>query len=117
MRSYKYRIVHDEKWHFELLPNNSNRQYVARSSDYESKEDALEGIRKLKTYLDNKPEIDIQEHIIQNNKLKMYRRSFVFLQNECISTRKYVTRVNSIKGIQNIMVHYNSSLRSDLNIL
>lgn len=117
MRSYKYRIVHDEKWHFELLPNNSNRQYIARSSDYESKEDALEGIRKLKAYLDNEPKIDIQEHILRNNKMKMYRRSFAFFQNEYISTRKYETRVNSIKGIQNIMTYYNSSLRSDLNIL
>lgn len=117
MRSYKYRIVRDEKWHFELLPNNSNRQYVARSSDYESKEDALEGIQKLKAYLDNEPKIDIQEHILQNQKSKMYRRSFAFFQNECIYTRKYVTRVNSVKGIQNIMAHYNSSPRSDLNVL
>lgn len=117
MKSYKYRIVHDEKWHFELLPNNSNGQYVARSSDYESKEDALEGIRKLKAYLDNEPKSDIQEHIRQEKRTKVYRRSFAFFRNECISTREYVTRVNSVKGIQNIMAHYNAPLCSDLNIL
>lgn len=117
MRSYKYRIVRDEKWHFELLPNNSNRQYVARSNDYESKGGALEGICKLKAYLNSNPEIDVREYVFQVKGQKTYCKGFMFYRDEHIYTRKYIDLESSNEGLQNILLHYNSSLRSDLNVL
>ena len=50
MARYKYRIVKDGNWRFELLPNNSNEQCVGHSCDYKTKEEMLDGLKRLKNF-------------------------------------------------------------------
>lgn len=117
MPSYKYRVVHNDKWFFELLPNNSNRIYVARSCEYETCEEAYAGIQKLKTYLAEHSEPEIHERTIVQNGIKLYRSEIFFAPGEYLYTRNYNTKENRAKCIRNIMAQYHVSVRTDLNIL
>lgn len=117
MPSYKYRIVHKEKWFFELLPSNSNRIYVARSCEYATCEEAYAGIQKLKTYLAAHPAPEIQEQMIVENGIKLYRGEIFFAPKEYLYTRNYNTTRNRAKCIRNIMAQYHVSVRTDLNMV
>ena len=69
MSKYKYRICHEEKFWFELLPNNSNSQYVAKSSLYDTYDEAEKGLEKFRLYMAraSKHPLDSENIHIQGN--------------------------------------------------
>ena len=69
MATYKYRICRKENFQFELLPNNNNSQPVAKSSPYNTYNEALEGIENFRLYMasNDKQMIDMENIFIKGN--------------------------------------------------
>lgn len=116
---YKYRLVNDKGWYFELLPNNSNRIYTARSSTYPTKERALLAIEQLKSFLDANGNVAYRVETICSvsfpNDTAKYRGVFVFSEKgDEFATRAYCQHSQVQVGIDRILTHYNSLIRTDL---
>ena len=73
MAKYKYRICYKEKFWFELLPNNNNSQPVAKSSLYDTYDEALKGIDTFRLYMANnvKQTIDAENIFIKGNSYQL----------------------------------------------
>ena len=88
MSKYKYRICYEEKFWFELLPNNSNTQPVAWSSFYSTYEEALRGIDMFKTYMRSNVQgaLDSEKIAVGNNRFQ-YRIFFSSSHTEFLTVR------------------------------
>ena len=73
MSKYKYRICHEEKYWFELLPNNSNSQPVAKSSLYNTYGEALKGMENFRLYIagNHNKAIDTEDILIEGNRYQL----------------------------------------------
>ena len=73
MPKYKYRICHEEKFWFELLPNNSNSQPVAKSSLYNTYNDAAKGMEKFRLYIagNHDKALDTENILIKGNSYQL----------------------------------------------
>lgn len=117
MGEYKYRLVKEEQWHFELLPSNNNDCYVAKSSCYKNKDDALKGISRFKNFLNSNTDFKVENREIEESKgIKRYWSFFYFSETEIFSTRPYFQKAQRSKGIERIVKNRNADLRSELNI-
>lgn len=116
--SYKYRLVFDDDWYFELLPNNNNDQFVGKSEKYPTKDEAVSALHRFKEFLSGKEEIDYTTEILppkeEKQKSNKYRGIFSFSNEEMFSTRSYYHRYEAENGIQRILANYNTSVRTDL---
>ena len=117
-RLYKYRLVYNGGWHFELLPNNNNNQYVGKSDTYPTKDETMAALRKFKSFLSGKNTVAYEiklvskESVIGSNR---YSGSFAFSENgEMFSTRPYEHRYEVKNGIRRILKHFDSQIRTDL---
>lgn len=115
MKRYKYRLVYDGKWRFELLPNNNNNQFVARSGDYENKNAAIDAINKLKEYLDKEFETVLKNNNWEYCINQKYSVKIAFGMHDIFYSRTYSTRENAQKAITNILKHYHAPIRYELN--
>ena len=115
--SYKYRLIYDAGWKLELLPNNSNTQYVGQSDSYCQKEDAVSALNRWKTYLGDKqlPQISMEK---SKDDMGMRYRAVLFIPGteDSFYTRWYEHNWEVPKGIQRILEHFDSPVRSDLAI-
>lgn len=48
---YKYRLVKENGWRFEMLPNNRNSYPIGYSDEYKTQQEALDGLEKFKAFL------------------------------------------------------------------
>lgn len=117
MAKYKYRLVKEEQWHFELLPNNSNECYVAKSGNYKSKDKALAGMEKFKSFLNEKRKEEIENKVIigSNDKGKPVS-IFKFSNTEHFETRTQVNSYELKRAANRVIKNYNADLRAELNI-
>lgn len=117
MGKYKYRLVKEEQWRFELLPNNSNEFYVAKSGNYKSKNAALAGIKKFKSFLNEKGKEEIKSKVIigLNDKGKPVS-IFKFSNTEHFETRTQANNYQLKMAANRVIKNYNADLRSELNI-
>ncbi len=120
---YKYRFVNENGYRFELLPNNSNNCPVGYSGNYETYDQAIEGLKKFKNYMANKNQNDIVYDMktpiqIPSRIRGKYQGGFCFGDSkEMFYTRAYYQR-NQIKVcIDRVLNHYNSDIHGDLNKL
>lgn len=116
MSLYKYRIVKKDQWRFELLPNNSNRQYVGYSGNYPSKEKAIEGIYQFKNFLNKQGSKAM--FVIQTTKTEdtiYYFATIKFYKNnEMFSIRKSDKPKEIEKRVKRVLDNFNVSIREDL---
>ncbi len=115
MGEYKYRIVREGKWRFELMPNNSNIMCMGKSGDYESEKEARDAIDRLRVYLTGNP----NPQIFQETKMgafdnTLYRKYFYFSEKERFSTKFYDARHKAQTGMKKVLLHYNADIREDL---
>lgn len=76
MSNYKYRICHEKKFWFELLPNNNNTEPVASSSLYDTYDEAVNGLDRFKKYMAK----NINEKLNSEN---------IFIKGNCYQFRIY----------------------------
>ena len=116
-RSYKYRLVCSACWHFELLPNNSNSQYVGRSGSYSTRDEAVAAMDRFKQFLSNKNAVDYEIPPVENKSTPKgkYKGVLAFsADGEQFSTREYCHRYEVKDGIQRILDHFEAHIRTDL---
>lgn len=118
MAKYKYRMVQNKGWRFELLPNNSNHQYVGHSDKYPTKEDMLDGLNKFKSFMRAKREkIKYQQSIVESKESNLYFAFFVFSKNnERFFTRNYYHKSEIKKAIIRVSNNFDTGIRNDLTI-
>ena len=114
MTKYKYRICNNEKFWFELLPNNNNNQPVAKSSPYNTYDDAVKGVDTFKKYVaKNFQETWDSENIPVSKNWFEYRIYFGDSREEFITTRAY--QRFKLKDVKiRIKKNYLAPLRRDL---
>ncbi len=107
--NYKYYIKKlDNSYYYGLYPNNNNRQPVAVSGGYPSREDAKKGIEDLKNHLkeNNNPfQISINEGKYYFE-LKANKKKLTFKR-----ILGYTNRENAKKGIDNILKNVGAPLK------
>lgn len=116
MSRYKYRIVEDGDWKFELLPNNSNTQFVGYSSGYRTKEEMLIGLKRFKEFLrNNQPKIlYVQGEPLESNRARYYAY-FEFSDNgEKFYTRRYYDKKEPADSVERIKDNFEVDIRDDL---
>lgn len=115
MSKYKYRICEkDAMFCFELLPNNSNTQPVARSSLYNTYDDAIRGIEKFKLYMANN-----KKEALTSKFIHVKGNCFQFQINFGVSNEEYLVartceKYNLKKAEIRLRNNYSASLRCDL---
>ena len=116
MARYKYRIVKDGNWRFELLPNNSNEQCVGHSGDYKTKEEMLDGLKRFKEFLrQNQNGISYMNEIFAKGKHIYHYAFFVFSdKNEKFYTAKYWHKYETDNSIERIINNFEVDIRDDL---
>lgn len=114
MSEHKYRICRNEKFWFELLPNNHNSQPVVQSSLYDTYDETIKGINKFKMYMlkHTDDELDFENIFMKANSYQ-YRIYFDLSHNEHISAR-ICERFNLRKTRKRIRDNYAVSIRYDL---
>lgn len=115
MAKYKYRIVNNYNWRFELLPNNSDEFYVGYSCDYQTKDEVLNGLNNFKNFLRKKSDFTCEYEGFDNENL--YRAYFVFSdKKEIFYTRKYRNKYEPKKGIERIKNNFDVDIKEKLKI-
>ena len=119
MAKYKYRIVKDGNWRFELLPNNSNLQYVGRSEGYQTKEEMLGGLNRFKNFLrKNQTDILYNKETVKKDNNTFYYAYLVFSDNnEKFYTREYWHKYEPDNSIERIINNFDSNVRNDLSVI
>lgn len=115
---YKYRLVKEDEWRFELLPNNSSIQPVGRSGMYKTKQEAMEGMKRLKIFLlkTNFEEISYEIAELPLSRSRQYQGFFQFSEmGEMFYTTRYEQLSEVEKGIKRISKNYNAEYRNELN--
>ena len=116
MSKYKYRIVKDKTWRFELLPNNSNRQCVGYSSGYSTKEAMLKGLLTFKSFMRNSnSKLDFTLETVEKTATIRYLGTFTFSdEGERFFTKLHTHKDEVARVIKRIEEHYESDIREDL---
>ena len=119
MTKYKYRIIGMKKqWRFDLLPNNSNTQYVACSGIYDSFDKARSGIDSFKHYMKNiekeeNPNIEIVD--VSSGKTELWIGYMYFSNCEKVETRKH-SKYETEKALVRVKNNFMANFRQDLCI-
>ena len=116
MSLYKYRIVKKDQWRFELLPNNSNHQYVGYSGNYPSKEKAIEGIYNFKNFLykQGSKAMFVMQTTKTEDTIYYFATIKFYENNEMFSIRKSDKPKEIEKRIKRVLDNFNVSIREDL---
>ncbi len=115
MSKYKYRICKKSALYwFELLPNNSNTQPVARSSLYNTYGDTIQGIEAFKQYMANNEKKTLTSEIIHIKGNCFQLRINFGLSNEEYLIARTCEKYNLKKAEKRLRNNYSSSLRYDL---
>ena len=119
MARYKYRIVKDGNWRFELLPNNSNEQCVGHSGDYKTKEEMLDGLKRLKEFLrKNQLNISYEKEMFLKDNHTHYYAYFTFSnKKEKFYTKKYWHKYETDNSIERIKNNFEADIRDDLTVI
>lgn len=115
MARYKYRICkEDGKYRFELLPNNSNDKCVAKSSLYDTFDDAIKGIEAFKMYMSQKGNEKLNTEFIhyQDNNYILY--IYFGASHDVFVRYRICPRYNLTKAEQRIRENYLAPIRRDL---
>lgn len=112
-----YKICrNNDKWYFELMPNNNNRQPIGNSIEYNSYKECEKAINEFKLIV----KINAINSIDSNN-VRINEQGHIEVLNDngdvvYISRNTYkVTRKSEVnKGIGAIYRHYNVEIRNDI---
>ena len=117
--SYKYRIICDQGYYFELLPNNSNSAFVGRSGVYGSVREAVAAIRLLKSFLADKQvipySIELDPCAAAGFHTNRFRAVFAFAEKDHIFfTRSYCRKCEVKNGVDRILKNYHADICMDM---
>lgn len=106
----------NNKWYFELMPNNSNRQAIGKSIDYNSYEECRNAVYDFKSIVKiNRINSIDSSNVRVNNKghIEVFNNKGKVIY---MSTNTYKSTVLSQvnKGIGAIYRHYDVEIREDI---
>ncbi len=115
MSKYKYRICQqDEFFWFELLPNNSNTQPVAKSSPYNSYNEAVKGVDTFKKYMDRNVKGTLDSEVIVTPENRFQFRIYFSPSRKEFLTARACEKYNLKEAERRIRENYLVFLRREL---